>query len=122
MRKFITGILIVGLYCFPFVYFSMHQDFTNGSMFGYLIMIVGTSLLAFLSRYFSNTIPFIIGNVASFIISFYFLSKMEATLGVGWDDGYFKPLTPYQLLFLVSFLNLIPQLLVMSFANRMKKR
>lgn len=91
-------------------------------MLGYLIMIVVTSILAFIGKFFSNSIPIIIGNIASAIISFYFLHKMEITLGVGWDGGYFKPLTPYQLLLLVSFLNLIPQFLVMRLANRFKKR
>jgi len=72
----------------------MHQDFANGSILGYLIMIVGTSVLAFFSKFFTNTIPIIIGNIASVIISFYFLYKTEIELGVGWDRGYFKPLTP----------------------------
>lgn len=122
MRRLILGILIVCLYCFPFVYFSMHQDFANGSMVGYLVMIVGTSILAFSGKYFSNTVPIIIGNIASAIFSFYFLHKMKVTLGVDWDGGYFKPLTPYQLLLLVSFLNLIPQFLVMKLAAKMKKK
>jgi len=121
MQKLIISILIICLYCFPFVYFSMHQDFANGSMVGYLIMIVGSSILAFLSKLFSNTIPFIIGNIASAIISFYFLYKMEISLGIGWDGGYFKPLTPYQLLLLVSFLNLIPQFFVIMLANKINK-
>lgn len=121
MRKLIISILIVCLYCFPFVYFSMHQDFANGTMIGYLIMIVGTSILAFISKYFSNSIPFVIGNIVSAFVSFYFLYKMEISLGVGWEGGYFKPLTPYQLLLLVSFLNLVPQFLVMKLTSRIKK-
>src|SRR5690625_1643378 len=121
MQKLIISILIICLYCFPFVYFSMHQDFASGSMVGYLITIVGSSILAFLSKLFSNTIPFIIGNIASAIISFYFLYKMEISLGIGWDGGYFKPLTPYQLLLLVSFLNLIPQFFVIMLANKINK-
>ncbi len=36
--------------------------------------------------------------------------------------GYFKPLTPYQIFMLVSFLNLIPQFLTMKLANRYKKK
>lgn len=99
----------------------MFQDFASGSMVGYFIMVVGTSILAFLSKYFSNAIPFIIGNIATTIISFYFLSKLEVTLGVGWDEGYYKPLSPHQLLLLVSILNLVPQLLVMMLANRIKR-
>lgn len=50
MKKTVIGILIVCLYCFPFVYFSMHQDFENSLMLGYLIMIIVTSLLAFLRQ------------------------------------------------------------------------
>lgn len=121
MRKLIVTILIVCLYCFPFVYFSMYKDFTNGSMIGYVIMVIGTSILAYYSKLFSNTIPLIIGNVLSIIISFYFLYKMEIELGVSWHRGYFKPFTPYQLLLLVSFLNCIPQFLAIKLANRYKK-
>jgi|SRR5690625_327467 len=122
MKKLIISLLIIGLYCFPFVYYAMYQDFSSASMHGYLIMIIATAILAFSGKFFSNTIPFIMGNIASAIISFYFLYNKEVTLGIGWDGGYFKPLTPYQLLLLVSFLNLIPQLIIMKLANEMKKR
>jgi len=122
VRKLIMSIFIIGLYCFPFVYYAMYQDFSSASMHGYLIMIVGTAILAFSGKFFSNTISLIMGNIASAIISFYFLYNKEVTLGVGWDGGYFKPLTPYHLLLLVSFLNLIPQLIVMALANAMKER
>lgn len=119
MRKIAIGILIVCLYCFPFVYFSMHQDFANSSMLGYLIIIVVTSLLAFLGKLFSNSIFLIIGNILSLIISFYFIS--EITGNERWG-GYFKPLTPYQLLIFVSILNLIPQFIAMNFAKKYKKK
>ena len=122
MRKLIINILIVLLYCFPFVYFAMHLDFTNGSMLGYLLLIVGTSILAFFGKYFSNAVPIITGNIASVIISFYFLYKVESTLGVGWDAGYFNPVSPYQLLILVSLLNLIPQFVVMMLTDKITKR
>ena len=119
MRKIVIGILLVCLYCFPFVYFSMHQDFANGSMLGYLIMIVVTSLLAFLGKLFSNSIFLIIGNIISVIISFYFISDMTGNERWG---AYFKPLTPYQLLILVSFLNLIPQFFAIKLAKRHKNK
>lgn len=122
MKKIIFRIPIVCLYCFPFVYFSMYIDFAHGSMFGYLIMVLGTLILAFFGKLLSNTRLVIIGNIASVIVSFYFLHQMEMTLGVGWDGGYYKPLTPYQLLLFVSFLNLIPQFLMMKLANRVKKK
>ncbi|MGE7997575.1 hypothetical protein ACQKOF_02620 [Lysinibacillus sp. NPDC093190] len=120
MRKIVIGILIVCLYCFPFVYFSMYQDFANRSMLGYLMMIVMTSLFAFLGKFLCNSIPFIIGNIVSAVISFYFIGKMEDTLEIGWDGGYFKPFSPSQLLVIVSVLNLIPQFFAMKLANRYK--
>lgn len=114
MRKKVTGILIVILYCFPFVYFSMHQDFVNGSMLGYLMMIVMTSLLAFFGKLFSHSIFLMIGNLLSAIISLYFTSKM---MGIeGWSY-YFKPLSAYQLVIFVSLLNLIPQFFAMWIAK-----
>jgi hypothetical protein len=116
LKKIGIGILIVILYCFPFAYYSMKQDFVNRSMIGYLAMIVVTSLLASLVKYFCNSIPFIIGNILSTMISFYFNGKMADT--VGWDGGYFKPFLSTQLLIVVSLLNLIPQYIAMTIANK----
>ena len=116
MKKIGIGIFIVILYCFPFAYFSMKQDFANRSMIGYLVMIVATSLLAFLVKNFCNSIPFIIGNILSTMIPFYFNGKMADT--VGWDGGYFKPFSSSQLLVVVSLLNLIPQYIAMILANK----
>lgn len=119
MRKIVIGILIVFLYCFPFVYFSMYQDFANHSMLGYLVMIVATSLLAFVGTFFSNPIFLVIGNILSLIISYYFLGEMSGNERWG---GYFKPLSPNQLLILVSFLNLIPQLIAMKLSNSYRNK
>ena len=119
MKKIAIGILIVLLYCFPFVYFSMYLDFASGSMLGYLFMIAITSLLAFFGKIFSNSTSLIIGNILSVIISFYFIGEMMGNERWGF---YFKPLTPYQLLTWVSFLNLIPQFFALRLAVRHKKR
>ena len=118
MRK-LVGSLIGILYCFPFVYYSMYQDYVDGSMLGYLMMIIATSLLAFLSRLFSNSIYFITGNIVSLVVSFYFIGEMGKREDWGY---YFKPLSPYQLLILVSFLNLIPQFFAMKLAKMVKKK
>jgi hypothetical protein len=119
MKKIIVGILIVCLYCFPFVYNSMYQDFANRSMLGYLLMLMATLLLAFLGKLFSSSIYLIIGNIISIIISFYFINEMS------WNEewgGYFKPLTPNQLLIFASVLFLIPQLFAMWLAKKLKDR
>ncbi|MFF2175898.1 hypothetical protein ACFVT8_05465 [Lysinibacillus sp. NPDC058147] len=122
MRKIVIGILIVCIYSFPFVYFSMYQDFANRSMLGYLMMLVVTSLLAFLEKILCNSFPFIIGNIISVVSSFHFIGRMEDKLGIGWDAGYFKPFSPSQLLVIVSVLNLIPQFFAMKLANGYKNK
>ncbi|MFD0051880.1 hypothetical protein ACFVHQ_21735 [Actinomycetes bacterium NPDC127524] len=121
MRNLLFSILIVSLYCFPFVYFAMYQDFSHWSMLGYLIMIIGTSVLAFFCRCFSSTTTLIIGNIGSAIISLYFVHKMAGSFGGRWD-GYFTPVSSYQLLLLVSALNLIPQFCIMKLASRGKNK
>lgn len=118
MKKISISIFFVILYCFPFVYFSMKQDFANRSMIGYLIMIVATSLLAFLVKYFCNFIPFIIGNMLSMMVSFYFNGGMSDT--EMWDGGYFKPFSSSQLIIVVSLLNLIPQYISMILAKKVR--
>jgi hypothetical protein len=117
MKKIILGVLVVSFYCFPFVFNSMKNDFDHRSMSGYLLMVLVTTLLAFLGKYFCNSIPIIVGNIVSMLVSFYFKSTMDG----GWDEGYFKPLSATQLIVLVSILNLIPQYIAISIANGLKR-
>lgn len=119
MKKILIGVLLVILYCFPFVYFSMYQDFANGSMRGYVVMIVVTVFLAYFGKAFSHTLFLIIGNLLSVIISFYFISEMAGN--ERWE-GYFKPISPYQLLILVSLLNLIPQFFAIKATKNHKNK
>ncbi|MGM7634341.1 hypothetical protein [Bacillus sp. Hm123] len=119
MKKIAMNILIICLYSFPFVYFSMYKDFTDGSMIGYLLMILITSILSFISQYSNYTLAVIIGNVVSTIVSYYFITQMAG------DDrwsSYFKPLAPTHLLVLVSVLNVIPQRMAMNFAKKHRKK
>ncbi|GGH87275.1 hypothetical protein [Pullulanibacillus pueri] len=120
MRRLGIGMLMVLLYCFPFVYFSMYQDFMNRAMFGYVSLILAPALIAFLSYYFNHFIPIVVGNIVSLIIS-YFLIRAGSERWEGWDY-YFKPLAPSQFLFFVSILNLIPQLIATKLAKVYKKK
>lgn len=96
----------------------MKQDFANQTMTGYLIMILVTSLLAFLVKYFCNFIPLLIGNIFSMMISFYFNEGMSDT--EMWDGGYFKPFSSSQLIVVVTLLNLIPQYIAMIIAKKVR--
>ena len=126
MKKSNLKVLSLGFYSFPFAYFAMYQDFSNSSMFAYLVLIIGMSALAFFNHFYQNNSKhkayFVIGNLLSFIVSFCLLFRLDTTLGTGWDYGYFKPLTPYQLLLLITILSLAPQMLSMKMADRLKNK
>jgi len=96
----------------------MYKGFINGSMIGYLTMIITTSALAFKAKYTDNTHVIYIGNFLSITISYYFINSIDL---LGWS-GYFKPLSPYQFLILGSLLNLIPQLFAVKQAIKLKSR
>jgi len=119
MRKLGLNILIIGLYGFPFVYFSMYKDFSNGSMIGYLLMLIIVSMVAFFTTFIITVNSLIIGNIVSAVLSYYFIHNM--TSNVLWGS-YFSPLMPSQLFILVSILMLIPQLIAIIIARIIKKK
>lgn len=121
MNKNITKIILVALYCFPYAYFSMYIDFTKGSMLGYLFMVLGMSLLAFMSKRFA-IVPFAaLGNILSAVISYISYRLWSGSLGEGWDYGYFKPLAPNSFIILIIVISLMPQLLVVLYKSKEKK-
>ncbi|WP_203362937.1 hypothetical protein [Bacillus sp. REN10] len=118
MKKVAMNLLILCLYGFPFVYFSMYKDFADGSMIGYVLMILVTSILAFIGQYSHHTMAVFIGNLVSAVVSYYFITQMAGNDRWG---GYFKPLAPVHLLVLVSVLNIIPQRMAMNLAKKYKR-
>lgn len=119
MKKLGINIFIIGLYSFPFVFFSMQQNFDEGSIVGYLLMIIFTSMIAFLGKFSNNNLAIILGNIASAIISFQLLTEMADNQR--WLS-FFKPLTPFQYLILVTVLNTIPQFFSMKLATIIKPK
>jgi hypothetical protein len=120
MRTMTKNLLIICLYCFPYVYFSMYLDFNHGSMLGYLMMIIITSLIAFFGQRSNHTTALVIGNIASALVSYYFISRMSGDSG--WEGTYFKPLGPTGSFIFFSVLNLIPQFLTVKLAHKFKKK
>ncbi|WP_274310358.1 hypothetical protein [Solibacillus daqui] len=89
MKKSI-GFIVSVVYAYPFVFFAMYMDFIKGSLWGYLIMIAGTSILAVIGKLIMQKKLIILGNLISYFSSIYFVYSMQTL--EGWD-GYFKPLT-----------------------------
>ncbi|WP_394555530.1 hypothetical protein C1N61_28890 (plasmid) [Priestia aryabhattai] len=117
--KQLLSVFIFLLYCVPYVYLSMHNDFASHSMLMYGIMLLAVIVLAGTSGYLGVWIPVILGNIASVALSYYFNSKM--TLVPRWED-YFVPLFSVRLLILVSFLIIILQFIFYKIGKNLKQK
>lgn len=94
MKKNILKALLISGYLVPFVFLAMNEDATVGSLWFYLIMLVGFSALCFISIKTENLWIVVVGNILSFISSciFSWLFQTEK-----WEY-YFKPFLPNQLI------------------------
>lgn len=109
MDKKLMRILILLAYSIPYGYLAMNGDATSGTMIFYGLMIMGFSLLYKVIVKTREISLLIIGNILSFITSYFFtlrnLSSKE------WSS-YFKPFTPLGLLVLISIISFIIQILL----------
>jgi mannose/fructose/N-acetylgalactosamine-specific phosphotransferase system component IID len=120
MKKWRIGLAVLAGYCIPFVYLALLEDFKTGTLLGYLLLLVGFTVLAFTGQRWGHLLFVVAGNIVSYFISIYFAGQMDT---FDWD-GYFKPLTAEQLILLVSLLMLIPQwiAIVVAMSLEAKKR
>jgi len=118
MKKLLLTFMFV-LYCVPFVYLSMHNDFASHSMLMYGIMLVVTIILSGTSGYLGVWIPAVLGNIVSLILSVYFNNKMISV--PRWDD-YFVPLFSVRLLILVTCLIVMLQIVFYTVGKQIKKK
>ncbi|WP_316569403.1 hypothetical protein [Neobacillus sp. YIM B06451] len=118
MKKIWVYFILIA-YCFPFGYFAMYQDYKDGSMLGYLLLILGPAILAFISKLKGYPFLILIGNLLSAGVSFYFSNQMA---GVDRWGYYFKPFTANSLLLTVSLISLIPQVIAVLLAWKKVKK
>ncbi|OCS88375.1 hypothetical protein [Caryophanon tenue] len=108
-------ILLLILYSFPFMGIAMYIDFQRHSMLGYAMTMLATLALTYVAIKRSALFIIITGNIFSAIFS-YILVQMMATYE-GWD-GFFKPLSALQLLFVVTILYMMLQWIVIHLVKQ----
>ena len=120
MKKWWIGLVVLAGYSIPFVYLALLKDFKTGTLLGYVALLIGFTVLAFIGQRWGHLLFVIAGNVLSYFISVYVAGQTDA---YGFDS-YFKPLTAEQLILFVSLLMLIPQLIaiVVAMSLEAKKR
>ena len=107
MKKNITKALLILGYCLPFVFLAMNEDATTGTLWFYLIMIIGFSVLCFGCIKTKNSSMVVVGNILSFVSSciFAWLFRTEK-----WEY-YFKPFLPNQLIIFETILVFLIQII-----------
>lgn len=118
MKRFIIWFLLILGYCIPFVFLAMNEDATTGTLWFYLIMILGFWALCYGCIKTSNYIIVIIGNILSFISSCIFLLNFYTDK---WEY-YFKPFLPNQLIIFETVIAFLIQIIFVIYHVQKNKR
>ncbi len=92
MKKNILKIILLLFYCIPFVFLAMNEDVIRGTLWFYLVMIIGFGALCYGSVKIRSHWIVVAGNILS-LLSTCVCTMLFQTEKWGW---YFKPFTPYQ--------------------------
>lgn len=106
MKKVFLKILLLLGYCIPFVFLAMNEDAVTGTLWFYLIMIVGFGVLCYGSLKVKSVWIIFVGNILSFISSCIFAWTFQTEK---WEY-YFKPFLPNQLIIFETVIALIIQI------------
>lgn len=114
MKNFLTKILLMLLYCIPFVFLAMNEDATLGTLWFYLIMIIGFGVLCYASVKTKNLWIIVVGNIASFASSSLFAWNFQTEK---WEY-YFKPFLPNQLIIFETIIAFVIQAVIVCAIRR----
>lgn len=95
------ALLLLAVYCMPFVFLSMYDDLRNYSMIVYGISLIVFWCGAFLAKRKSSLIVLVVANILSFTSSYLWV---RIVTGISDKGYYFSPFTPEQLLIFASVL------------------
>ncbi|MGI1809788.1 hypothetical protein [Priestia sp. TGN 0903] len=118
MRR-ILPFIIFTIYCIPYVYLSIREDFEDDSKINYIIMAMVTVVLSYLSGLIRADLSLILGNIVSFSTS-YFYNALRLP-DPKWEK-YFSPVTSVEQIVLISLAALVLQMIVYTVARKRAKR
>jgi hypothetical protein len=118
MRRLLPFIIFT-IYCIPYVYLSMQKDFEEDSKLTYIIMVIVTIALSYLSGVIRADLSLILGNIISFSTS-YFYNALRLP-DPKWEK-YFTPFNSVEQIVLISLATLVLQMIVYSLGRKRAKR
>ena len=117
-KNFIRVLLLLG-YCVPIVFLAMNEDATVGTLWFYLIMIIGFGILSYASAKTKNSWIVVIGNILSFASSCIFAWNFQTPK---WEY-YFKPFLPNTLIIFETVIAFLIQIIfVISIIKKNKHK
>lgn len=108
MKKTLIRMVLVLFYCIPFVFLAMNEDATAGTLWFYLVMIIGFGALCVCSVRTKSPWIVVLGNLLSFASSCVFV-RIFQTEKWRW---YFKPFTPYQFVLFETVIAFVIQIII----------
>ena len=118
MKSF-DRIILLFLYCTPFVFLAMNEDATVGSLWFYLVMIIGFGILCYASLLAKSSWIVFVGNILSFISSCIFAWYFQTPK---WEY-YFKPFLPNTLIIFETVIAFLIQIaFVIHYARKKQRR
>ena len=115
-KNFIRVLLLLG-YCAPFVFLAMNEDATVGTLWFYLIMIIGFGILSYASAKTKNSWIVVFGNILSFASSCIFAWNFQTPK---WEY-YFKPFLPNTLIIFETVVAFLIQIaIVIHYAKKLR--
>ena len=117
MKKWMGRTALLLLYCIPFAFISVNADAQSGTVLFYVFMAIGLAGLCTICLKTNNVPVIYAGNILSFASS-YLAGKISGLEPMGY---YFKPFTSYSLIFAVSVLAAVLQMVPLLFVGRKKK-
>lgn len=108
MKRLIIRISLISGYCIPFVFLAMNEDAVTGTLWFYLVMILGFGALCYSCVKTKNTIIVVLGNLVSFASSCIFAWFFQTEK---WEY-YFKPFLPNQLIVFETVIAFAIQIIV----------
>ncbi len=99
--------LLLSGYLIPFVFLAMNEDAQAGSLWFYLVMIVGFGALCYGSGKIKSLWIVVVGNILSFASSCIFAWNFQTEK---WEY-YFKPFLPNQLIIFETVIAFLVQII-----------
>ena len=114
MKKALTKLSLILIYCIPFVFLAINEDATHGTLWFYLVMIIAFGVLCYASVKSKNLWIVVVGNMLSFVSSSIFARCCQTEK---WEY-YFKPFLPNQLIIFETIIVFVIQAVVVCAMTR----